>query len=204
MGNNSPNSPHRRLSNAPKAASTALLVGVLVITGTVSGCDDDSNAVRLPATTTAVPRFDGSPEQAFCVPAKKAFAIRTTSTVEETRKAFDALADNQDQLIDSAPDEIKDDVELMMSKLEEIRKAYESVDYDIGRLSAKDVEGARDPNYTAATDRVFGYYDQVCAGIAPTTVAPAADGETAPPAPAPTDPAETTTTAAPAGDGSDG
>ena len=30
---------------------------------------------------------------------------------------------------------------------------------------------------------VFGYYDQVCAGIAPTTLPPASDGQPAAPAP---------------------
>lgn len=181
------------------ATPVALVIAVWALAGTLAGCNDDSKSIRLPTTTTAVPRFEGSPEQAFCEPAKAAFAVRTTSNVEETRTAFDAIEDHRDQLIDNAPKEIKDDVELMMSKLEEIRKAYERVDYDLSRLSAEDVDGARDPRFTAATDRVFGYYDQVCAGIAPTTVTPAADGETAPTAPPPTDPAETSTTATPEG-----
>lgn len=167
-----------------RAVSVVGVVAALIGLANCSGDSDEPKARSETATsTTELPNFEGSPTDAFCDPAKEAFAQRTTATAAETRQMFEAIEANEDRLVEHAPAEIEGDVERMMESLGDARKALERVDWDISRLTEKDLSWSRDPEFSSSVDRVFGYYDQVCAGIAPTTLPPASDGQPAAPAP---------------------
>jgi hypothetical protein len=79
---------------------------------------------------------------------------------DEFRAAFEELFDLTGQALDVAPEEIRDDFELVRGELETVRDLLEEADYDLTAVDEAAMEES--PEQEAASDRIEAFIEAEC------------------------------------------
>ena len=87
--------------------------------------------------------------------------------VEQLRDVFTRFRDSVDALMDTAPDAVADDAELVGSTTDALIDAYERADFDFAVLAtdpqyAEVLAGLDDDQITEANDRLAVYFREEC------------------------------------------
>jgi hypothetical protein len=141
---------------------------------------DSSGTTAEPAADTTAPSFQGNSDNAFCQTARdlQASDIGSTLSGEGNVKAgLEKIQAAINDLKNKAPNEIKADVNTLATGIQKLNDFYAKYDYDPTKLAAaaqkdptilQSLSDFNNAEFTAATDRITAYGEQVC-GISDTT-----------------------------------
>lgn len=138
-----------------------LLVGALLVSG--CGGDDDTTAAGSKDTN-----FSGKGSGDFCQKARdfeeNTKAPGDSSTPEGVKTQFERLNKAVDDLVDSAPGEIKADAQNVGNYFGKVDNLYKKYDYDASKIPKEESDklDINDPEVEASSDRVTSYFEKVC------------------------------------------
>lgn len=84
---------------------------------------------------------------------------------EAFRAALEEFEAQLDEVRAAAPDEIRDDVALVLDGFDELFAALEAVDFDMMQVDLSVVEAFNSEEFTAAGERVGAFTDENCSGL---------------------------------------
>lgn len=149
----------------------SILLIALLGSAAGAGCSSDDDPKATATTTTSAGgasvqsvTFEGDRSSKFCELARAVFSrsISDDESSDQLREEFESLASSADEMISSAPSEIRSDVEAFLKGAASLATALEKVDFDKSAIDVEDVDVLNDPDYVAAGTRVMAYHDQVC------------------------------------------
>jgi len=147
-----------------------LVCALLVVTVGIAGCGSSGDkSAKKNGTTTTTFKFSGDDSKEFC---KRFETFATTYTsasldpasvpVPELAQRWAAAIAGLKNMEVVASSEIKGDVALLRSRIEELQPALAAVGYNPVQLSAADQARLRDKKSAEASDRISAYGTQVC------------------------------------------
>ena len=137
--------------------ASMLAVPMLVLAIACGGGDDSSADSGGPSTTpsaSATPA--GGPSSGdFCAPdnVEVIFDGLDFSGVDDVEEQIALMNPALDQLVGSAPDEIKADVDAIVNVMRGLFQLFEEYDFDAGRVIT---DGADDPRFTVLQSESYG------------------------------------------------
>ncbi len=158
------------------------MVAALALAGGACGGDDDGDATDVTddvaaasdaSDTSSVDENSGADDAdaaddsgggEWCEIARDLESNSPLDDVDSTdpdaiENAFDEMIDLSEEAADSAPDEIKDDVELVIEETKKLVEQLRDVDFDFTALDESLLEN---PEATAAGERIAEYEERVC------------------------------------------
>ncbi len=148
-------------SSMQRRVGLVLFVGALV----VGGCGGGDDTTAAGSTDT---NFSGKDSGDFCQKARD-FEENTQSTGDSStpdgaRAQFNRLTKAVDDLVDSAPGEIKADAESVGNYFGKVNDLYKKYDYDASKIPEEESNklDTNDAEVKASSDRVESYFEKVC------------------------------------------
>ncbi len=138
-----------------------LLVGALLVAGCGGG--DDTTAAGSKDTN-----FSGKGSGDFCQKARdfeeNTKATGDASTPDGVKTQFERLTKAVDDLVDSAPGEIKADAQNVGDYFGRVNDLYEKYGYDAAKIPKEESDKLDfdDPEVEASSNRVTSYFEKVC------------------------------------------
>lgn len=146
-----------------RTLASSLALGALLLAG-CSGDDDATPATTAPATADAAQDAEADP---FCVAYRdleQRGEALNAETAEDYAAAVDDVAEGSAQLTEAAPDEISDEVALMVEGIEATRAAVAEADTEtLEEVQAASDEVTREPRYVEAAGTVSAWVIENCA-----------------------------------------
>lgn len=108
--------------------------------------------------------FTGEGGQAFCELSRNYQdpARQPNATPAMLRQLYTQAQHTLQQMINTAPKELRDDVVLVAGGLSQFIAALEKANFDITKLEPESLQIFQDPRYTAASGRYTAYLSEIC------------------------------------------
>jgi hypothetical protein len=140
---------------------------------TEAPADTDATADSEAPEGTDAPEFEGDADSEFCELARRVedSEFLEGDDPEQLREEYQDVSEAFDQLRDTAPDEIRDDIQLLGDQLDEFIAVLDEYDFSFTALAeaaadnpelAASLDAVSSPEFEEASDRVDTYVTDVC------------------------------------------
>lgn len=107
-------------------------------------------------------KFEGDRDSKFCVELREIDNSQRAATESDVQQTYETMLANATKALDSAPADIKPDVEVFVNRLSKLVEAMKAKDWNVKDVDPAVLKDMQDKSVVAASTRIGEYQAQVC------------------------------------------